>query len=129
MRPKSQKRIKISTEPFEASEFYPISETSLAELCFKFRRAKRFRRKNTEPLRFTPKPLEFCIFLTEPFFALWNFKKRFCKRGFCYRVKFRSFKVFCRIFYPFLRLWTHLEAFTFLRNLFGRFGRPSFFSE
>ena len=36
----------------------------------------------------------------------------------CHRVKFRSLKGSAKFFIVFFSLWTHLEAFTFLQNLF-----------
>ena len=76
--------MKNSAEPFEGSKFYPIAEPSLAEPFFKFRRARKV-----------------LYFSDETFLALQNFKKRFCKGEFCYQVKLRTFKGFCRIFHPF----------------------------
>jgi hypothetical protein len=45
--------------------------------------------------------LKVSYFLTEPFFCCAEPKKKFCKRWFCEWVKRRTFKNFCRIFYPF----------------------------
>ena len=109
MRPKSQKWIKNSAESFECSEFYPIAEPSLAEPFFKLRRAKKDSVGKTQnsdgfglnsngfvlnPDGFGVNPKD-SVFFRRNLFCSAELKKRLCKRGFCYRVKFRTFKEFC----------------------------------
>ena len=55
---------------------------------------------------------------TKPFFDALNLKKGFAKKRFCCWVKRRTLKGSAEIFILFLELWTHLDAFTFLRNLY-----------
>ena len=75
MRPKSQKRIKNSAEPFDGSGFYPIAEPALAEPFFKFRRAK------TVPLRIqNPDGFELNsnVFVVNPNGSVFFRRKLFC---------------------------------------------------
>ena len=134
MRSKFQKRIQNSAEPFEGSECYPIAEPSLAEPFFKFRSAKkvpsekyRTFRVYSEAIRVQLKTIWVLYFSDRIFSCSAELKKRFCKRGFYYRVKFRTFKGFCRTFYPFFETLDAFGCFYFSAEPFWRIRSTTFF--
>ena len=68
-------------------------------------------------------------FPTKPFFAVRNLKKGSAREGSASGYNAEPLKGSVEFFILFLRLWTHLDAFRFLQNLFKEFCRPPFFSE
>ncbi len=140
MCPKSQKRIKNSTEPFESSEEYPQAESSLTKPFFRFCTAKKGSVEKCETLRVQYKSirvsyprvmvlywtlnvsywtLKVSHFSTEPFFAVQNLKKCFVRDGSACGYSSELSKGSVEFFIFFLRLWTHLDAFRNLQNLSG----------
>jgi hypothetical protein len=66
-------------------------------------------------------------FSTEPFFPIQNLKKGFVRDGSACGYSSELSKGSVEFFIFFLRLWTHLDAFRNLQNLFGWFCKPPFF--
>jgi hypothetical protein len=99
-------------------------------------------KKSTKPLKVLPsdtnskpsntKPLEFRInpwwYRIEPKGLIRN-SKGFVFEVFEFVSRGRTIKGFVDFCYPFLKLWTHLDAFRHLRNLFWGFRKKPIFLE
>ena len=125
-----------------------LAEPFLPEPFFKFRRAKKGSVGNIQnpdgsglssngfvrnPHGFVLNPIvlartiRFLYVSNRTFFCSAELIKGFWKKGFCHRVKFRTFKGFCQIFYRFFETLNAFGSFHFSAEPFLGVPSSSFF--